>query len=173
MALAAGAGVSDRLDGLPLSTVRGSGDRRRPQSAAPGLISYVQHSPTKWRQPRLTVFHELLALCRRTPCPSGSGRGAGPVLRARWRRGPDPAPPRICLEIPIASRQGERREATIRTRAHEAEIPDILIMPNWPGVMSSVCTKPAAMGRGSRRFPCHCRASSTGCRNAGSVSEYT
>ena len=61
---------------------------------------------------------------------SGSDRGAGPVLRAERRRGLDPAPPRTCLEILIASRQGERREATIRTRADEAEILEILIMPN-------------------------------------------
>ena len=142
-------GVSDWVNGLPLSTLRGCGDRRRPESAAPGLISYVRHSLTMWRQPRLTVLHKLSALCRRTPCPSGAswkcsrsgrtvvqpissdhpsrGREAGPVLRAQRRRGPDPAPLRICPEIPITFRQGERREATIRTRAHEAEI---LITPN-------------------------------------------
>ena len=38
--------------------------------------------------------------------------------------------PRIYLGTPAASRQEERREATIRTRSHEAEILEILITPN-------------------------------------------
>lgn len=38
--------------------------------------------------------------------------------------------PRICLGIPTASRQGERYETIICTRAHEPEILEILNTPN-------------------------------------------
>ena len=107
------------------------------ETVAPGLISYARHSPAP-------VINELLALCRRNTRPSealGSIRGPAGQLCNRSVRsiqaavavadspsahigggGRIPPSPRTCLGIPIASRQEQHHEATIPTRAREAEV---------------------------------------------------
>lgn len=61
----------------------------------------------------------------------GSGRGAGPALRAPgWKGTRSRIPPRIRFGIPTASSPAECDEPGIRTRPHGPESLEIPIAPN-------------------------------------------
>ena len=94
------------------------------------------------------------------PRPLGSVRGpaghlCNPSVRIIQATGAVPAPPathlsgddrvqhspRICLGIPIASRQEQRHEDAIRLAPPSQNLFKFLITPNWPEVMSSVAGK--------------------------------